>query len=412
MAEQPGQLAAEREASAPNPDDPRKPDSPDEISKPSWKYVARKTAREFSSDQCTDLAAALTYFGTLALFPAMLAFVSLLGLFGDAQRTTNALLNLAQGLVPSSTLNLLRQPIENLASSQAAGFALVAGIVGALWSASGYVGAFGRAMNRVYSIQEGRPFWKLRPVTLAVTVLAIVVAVLAAVMIVVSGPIAQRVGQAVGLGGSVLVVWDIVKWPILALLAVLIIAVLYYATPNIKQPKFRWMSMGAFVALVVWALASIGFAFYSANFSNYNAIYGSIGGVIVFLLWIWISNMALLFGAELDAELERGRQLQAGIEAEETIQLPPRDTKKSDKAAEQHAKDVRVGLRLRRTRGRSANPEDDESTLTRNGSGRARGDEKRRADVPRGGSRALEPDEKAGDSGTSGAGSSRRSGSN
>jgi membrane protein len=426
MAEQQGQRARERDASAANPDDPRKPDSPNDISKPSWKYIVRKTAREFSSDQCTDLAAALTYYGTLALFPALLAFVSLLGLFGNAQKTTNTLLNLAQGLVPGSTLNLLRQPIENLTNSPAAGVALIAGIVGALWSASGYVGAFGRAMNRVYSIQEGRPFWKLRPITLAVTVLAVVVAVLAAVMIVVSGPIASRIGSAIGIGGSVLVVWDIVKWPIVALLAVILIAVLYYATPNIKQPKFRWMSIGAFVALIVWALASVGFAFYVANFSNYNATYGSIGGVIVFLLWIWISNIALLFGAELDAELERGRQLQAGIEAEETIQLPPRDTKKSDKAAEQHAKDIRAGLRLRRTRGKSANPEEEasparrsgDSGFTRSGEDDPRDDAERRSAEVRGrypareGSRALGPDDNPRDSEASSAGSSRRSGSN
>jgi membrane protein len=350
VAEEEGERASEREATAPHPDDPRKPDSPTDITKPSWLYIFRKTLREFSADQCTDLAAALTYFGVLAVFPALLAFVSLLGLVGDAQRTTEALLDIFGGLVPSSTLDTLRESIENLTRSPAAGFALVTGIVGALWSASGYVGAFGRAMNRIYSIQEGRPFWKLRPVTLAVTVLAVTFAVIAALLIALSGPIAVRIGETLGIGESVLFVWDIVKWPILVIFAVVLIAVLYYATPNIKQPKFRWMSVGAFVALVVWAIASAGFGFYAANFSSYNETYGSIGGVIVFLLWVWISNIALLFGAELDAELERGRQLQAGIEAEDTIQLPPRDTKQSDKKAEQHAKDVLVGRTLRRSR--------------------------------------------------------------
>jgi membrane protein len=209
-------------------------------------------------------------------------------------------------------------------------------------------------MNRIYAIQEGRPFWKLRPVTLAVTVIAIVFAVVAAVMIVVSGPIAEEVGSFLGIGGAALTVWNIVKWPILVALAVTIIAILYHWTPNIRQPKFRWISVGAIVALLVWAVASIGFAFYAANFTSYNETYGSIGGVIVFLLWIWISNVALLFGAELDAELERGRQLQAGIEAEETIQLPPRDTKQSDKQAEQHAKDVRIGRELRKSAGRKS----------------------------------------------------------
>lgn len=347
MAEQEGQRASTRAKTAPDPEDPRKPDSLGEITKPSWKYVAQKTLREFTADQATDLAAALTYYGTLAVFPALLAFVSLIGLFGDPEQTTDALLSLAGGLVPASTLDSIREPLAGLAASPAAGFTFVTGIVGALWSASGYVGAFSRAMNRIYSIQEGRPFWKLRPVTLAVTVLAIVVAVLAALMIVLSGPIAEQIGATLGLGETVVFVWNIVKWPILAVLAILVVAVLYYATPNLQQPKFRWTSVGAILALVTWVVASVGFAFYASNFASYNQTYGAIGGVIVFLLWVWISNIALLFGAELDAELERGRELQAGIPAEETIQLPPRDTRQSDKIAKQHEKDVKAGRDLR-----------------------------------------------------------------
>ena len=357
MAIETGQKASTRERTAPDPEDPRKPDSVTDITKPSWKYIAQKTLREFTADQCTDLAAALTYFGTLAVFPALLAFVSLIGLFGDAAETTDSLLDVVGGLVPADTLETIRGPIEQLASSPAAGFALITGILGALWSASGYVGAFSRAMNRIYAIQEGRPFWKLRPVTLLVTVIAIVFAVVAAALIVLSGPIAEQVANAIGLGDTGLAIWSILKWPVLLLLAVVVIAILYYATPNVKQPKFRWMSVGAFVALVVWLIASAGFGFYAANFSSYNATYGSIGGIIVFLLWIWISNLALLFGAELDAELERGRELQAGIAAEDTIQLPPRDTKASDKKAAKHDEDVRVGRRLR---GAPADPASDD----------------------------------------------------
>jgi len=353
--------ATDREKTAPDPEDPRKADSPTDISKPSWFYIFRKTVREFTSDQCLDLAAALTYYGTLAVFPALLAFVSILGLVGDAQQTTESLLGLLGGFVPEGMLTALEEPIKKLTESPAAGLTFITGVVGALWSASGFVGAFGRAMNRIYSIQEGRPFWKLRPVTLLVTVVAIVVAVVAAVLVALSGPVAESIGNALGLGEVALVVWNIVRWPILALLAVLIVALLYYATPNIKQPKFRWMSLGALVALLVWVIASAGFAFYAANFASYNETYGSIGGVIVFLLWIWISNIALLFGAELDAEIERGRQLQAGIEAEETIQLPPRDTRQSDKQAEQHAKDVRVGRALRRSKGEDDTPSGDET---------------------------------------------------
>jgi membrane protein len=339
--------STERAKQSPSPDDPRKPDSPDDISKPGWKYIARKTLREFTADQCTDLAAALTYYGVLALFPALLAIVSLLGVFGDAQETTESILGLAGGLVPQDTLDTLRGPIERLTQNEAAGFGLVIGIVGALWSASGFVGAFARAMNRIYSIDEGRPFWKLRPMMLIVTLIAIVVAVLVAIMLVASGPIAESIGATIGLGSTAVTVWNIAKW-------------LYYAAPNVKQPKFRWMSIGAFVALLVWAIASALFGLYVANFSSYNETYGSIGGVIVFLLWVWISNIALLFGAELDAEVERGRQLVAGIDAEETIKLPPRDTKKSDKAAAQHDKDVEMGRELRTQAERDGNDADDQ----------------------------------------------------
>lgn len=339
--------ATEREKESPAPDDSRKPDSPTEIDKPSWKYIARKTAREFVGDQCTDLAAALTYYGVLAAFPALLAIVSLLGIVGNAQDTTDSLLRLADGLVPNATIDALRDPLDKLTTSPAAGLALVTGILGALWSASGYVGAFSRAMNRIYGIDEGRPFWKLRPTTLAVTVIAVVAAVIAAVLLVASGPVAEAIGDSLGLGDPALVVWNIAKWPVIAALAVAIVAVLYYATPNVKQPKFRWMSIGALVALVVWAVASVLFGLYVANFSHYSSTYGSIGGVIVVLLWIWITNIALLFGAELDAEIERGRELEAGIEAEDTIKLPPRDTRKSDKAQKQRNTDIDVGRELR-----------------------------------------------------------------
>jgi membrane protein len=347
MPQKTSEAATEREKTAPPPDDARKPDSPADIPKPSWKYILRKTAREFTSDQCTDLAASLTYYGVLAAFPALLAIVSLLGLVGDAEETANGLLDLLGGLVPGSTLDAIREPVHTLTSSSAAGIGLVTGILGALWSASGYVGAFSRAMNRVYAIDEGRPFWKLRPMTLAVTVLAVVGAVLVAVLLVASGPVAETIGSFLGLGETALLVWNVVKWPVIVAIAIVLIAVLYYATPNVQQPKFRWMSIGALVALLTWVVASALFGLYVANFSSYNATYGSIGGVIVFLLWVWISNIALLFGAELDAEIERGRELQAGIEAEETIKLPPRDTTKSDKVANQRDKDVEAGRNLR-----------------------------------------------------------------
>ena len=332
---------------APAPDDARKPDSPRDISKPSWKYIARKSFREFMSDQCQDLAAALTYFGVLSLFPALLALVSLLGVFGQAERTTSGLLDIVEGIAPGGTVDFIRQPVEELVNSPAAGFTLVFGILTALWSASGYVGAFGRAMNRIYETDEGRGFVKLRGTMLGVTVATVLLVAVIAAMLVLSGPVAEAVGSAIGLGGAFLTTWNILRWPVIVLLVVVAIAILYYATPNVKQPRFRWMSMGSFIALVVSFLATLGFAFYVANFANYNKTYGALGGVIVLLLWLWILNMSLLFGAEFDAEMERGRQLQAGIEAEETIQLPPRDTKKSDKMLEKEQEDIRQGRELR-----------------------------------------------------------------
>ena len=333
--------------SAPAPDDARKPDSPTDVDKPSWKYIFRKTMREFTGDQCPDLAAGLTYYAIFSMFPALLALVSLLGIFGQAEKTTAALLEIVQGVAPGQAVEMIRDPIQELTTSPAAGFTLIIGLATAIWSASGYVTAFGRAMNRIYEIDEGRGFVKLRGTMLAVTVASLIIVALLAAMLVISGPVAEAVGNVLGLGGVALTVWNIAKWPVIVALVIVVIAILYYATPNVRQPKFRWMSLGSLIALLVFVVASVGFGFYVGNFSNYNKTYGAIGGVIVMLLWLWILNMSLLFGAEFDAEMERGRQLQAGIEAEETLQLPPRDTKKSDKLQEKEEEDIRLGRELR-----------------------------------------------------------------
>jgi len=348
---------------APAPDDARKPDSPADVTKPSWKYIAKKTLREFTKDQCPDLAAALTYYSVLSIFPALLALVSLLGIFGQAEKTTSALLEIVQGFAPAETVQAIKQPVEQLSNSSAAGLTLVLGILTALWSASGYVGAFGRAMNRIYEIDEGRPFIKLRGTMLAVTIATVLIVLVLSAMLVLSGPVAEAVGNAIGLGGAVLTAWNILKWPVILLLVILAIAILYYATPNVKQPKFRWMSLGSAIALVIFLLASLAFAFYVANFNSYEKTYGAIGGVIISLLWLWILNMSLLFGAEFDAEMERGRQLQAGIEAEETIQLPPRDTKQSDKLQAREEEDIRRGRELREQHGNQPEPQEDKNRL-------------------------------------------------
>ncbi len=332
---------------APAADDNRKPDSPTEITKPAWKFVLKRTIHEFSWDQCTTLAAALTYYAVLSLFPGLLALISVLGLFSQAEATTATIVEILRGFADPAVVDAVRGPIEQLAEAPGAGLAFVIGLVGAIWSASGYVSAFAQAMNRIYEVDEGRPFWKLRPMMLVVTIILLLVAIVMAVLLVVSGPVAKAIGDTVGLGPATVAVWNIAKWPVLVALAVLLIAVLYYATPNVKQPKFRWMSVGSFIALVVLALASLGFFFYVSNFADYNKTYGSIGGIIILLLWLWIANMALLFGAEFDAEMERGRELQGGIEAEETLQLPPRDDRQSKKRQKGEAADVAEGRELR-----------------------------------------------------------------
>lgn len=333
-----------------------KPDSPTDLKKPSWLYVARKTAREFSRDQCTDLAAALTYYSVLALFPAMIAILSLVSLVGQGPSTVNTLLQILRDVGASSAADTLAPTLTQLSRAQNSGVALIVGLVSALWSASGYVGAFGRGMNRIYEVDEGRPVWKLRPTMLLVTLVTVVLTALVAIGLIITGPAAQAVGDAIGLGHTVVTIWNIAKWPVMLVVVVLIVALLYYATPNVKQPKFRWISVGALVAIVTWIVASALFGLYIANFSSYNKTYGALAGVIVFLLWLWITNLSLLFGAELDAELERGRELQAGIAAEETIQLPARDTRTSDKAARKDQQDAERGRRLRLSRGEDQHP--------------------------------------------------------
>jgi membrane protein len=335
-----------------------KPDDPTDLTKPSWMYVLRKTMREFSADECTDQAAALTYYAVLALFPAAIAMLSLVSLFGQGQSTVDTMLGIVRDVGPSGAADTVEPTLQRLVSSQSGGIALALGLAGALWSASGYVGAFGRALNRMYDIREGRPIWKLRPVLLLVTLVSVVLVAAAALILVVTGPVAESVGNAIGLGSAAVTTWDIAKWPVLAVIVVLVVALLYWATPNVRQPKFRWLSVGAVVAILTWLIASVLFGLYVANFSSYDKTYGSLAGVIVFLLWLWITNLALLFGAELDSELERGRELQSGIAAEESVQLPLRDTRKIDKYDKKLASDVERGRALRESRGGGVERED------------------------------------------------------
>jgi membrane protein len=299
------------------------PASPTRMDARRWWETLKRTVREFQDDGLTDWAAALTYYGVLAIFPAIIALVSILGLVGAS--ATDPLVDNLTELAPGPANDIITSATREIAASrETAGLAFVTGLLGALWAASGYVGAFSRASNAIYEIEEGRPFWKLRPMQVGITLMLILLLAALAIAVVVSGPIAEAVGDVIGAGEEAVTIWEIAKWPAIAAVVIAIFAILYYVSPNVRQPGFRWITPGGILALVLWLLASAAFAFYVASFSSYNATYGSIAGVIVFLIWLWISNIALLLGAEMNAELERSRELEAGVPEERTIALPPR----------------------------------------------------------------------------------------
>jgi membrane protein len=293
----------------------------------------KRTASEFQEDNLSDWAAALTYYGLLALFPALIAMVSLVGLVGDPKSTTSSLTEIITEIGPASAAETFSGPIESIASNQsAAGFAFVLGLAAALWSASGYVGAFTRASNIIYETPEGRPFWKLRPLQILVTLAMIVLMALLALGLVLTGPVVEAVAGPIGLGDTAVSVWNIGKWPVMVAIFIVMVDVLYYATPNVKLRGFKWVTPGSLVAIVVWAVASALFAFYVANFGSYDKTYGTLGGLIALLVWFWISNLAILFGHQLNAERERSVEIEEGRpRAEREIQLEPRDEPKDQK---------------------------------------------------------------------------------
>jgi len=297
---------------------------------PGWLATLKRTAAEFVEDNLTDWAAALTYYGLLSLFPALIALVSLLGLFGDPKTTTESLTEIITSLGPQSAAETFSGPIESITKSQStAGLALVLGLAVAVWSASAYVGAFMRASNVVYETREGRPFWKLRPLQIAVTLAMILMMALLALGLVATGPVLDAVAGPIGLSDTAVTVWSIVKWPVMILVFLVMVAVLYYASPNVKLRGFRWVTAGSLVAIVVWAIASAAFALYVANFGSYDKTYGTLGGLIVLLIWFWITNLAILFGHQLNAERERSLEIEEGRpRAEREIQLEPRDEPK------------------------------------------------------------------------------------
>jgi membrane protein len=302
------------------------PNDPTDLSGGSWRDAAKRTLREYKDDDLQDRAAALTYFGIQSIFPGLLVLVSLLGLVGHS--VTQSLISNIGKVAPASVRTIISDNVTRLqANHTASGIVGIVALALALWSASNYVAAFMRASNAIYDVPEGRPIWKTAPIRLGVTIVTLVLLVAAAVIVVVTGGLAQKVGNALGLGSVAVTVWDIAKWPVLLVIIGLILAILFWASPNAKH-GFQWVSPGGFIAVILWLIASALFALYVANFSHYNKIYGSLAGVIVFLIWMWISNVAILFGAEFNAELERGRAVAGGHPIEEEPFSELRDDRK------------------------------------------------------------------------------------
>ncbi|WP_442270005.1 YihY/virulence factor BrkB family protein [Streptomyces sp. M-16] len=321
----------------PEPDVERNaPDDPTDLPKKSWSAVLKRTLKEFQGDELADRAAALTYYSVLSLFPALLVLVSLLGVAGAS--TTQSVLDNLQRLAPGAARDIVSGAVRQLQGGPGAGSVLAAvGLVAAVWSASGYVAAFIRSSNVVYDIPEGRPVWKVLPLRLALTAALMVMATVSALIVVFTGSLARRAGDILGLGETAVTVWSIAKWPVLVLLITVMIAVLYWAAPNAKGRGFRWVTPGSFLALVIWMAASAGFALYTANFGSYNKTYGTLAGVIIFLIWLWISNLAILLGLEFDAEMSRERAIVGGLPEQEEPYVEPRDTREWDEKEKQRA---------------------------------------------------------------------------
>lgn len=308
-------------------DEDRAPDEPTQLNRRSWPAVLKRTLKEYKADNLPDLAAALTYYGVLAIFPMLIVLVSVLGLIGNS--VTQPLIDNLGKVAPGAAKQIFTSAITNIQKNQGtAGVLVIVGLAGALWSASGYVGAFMRASNVVWDVEEGRPIWKTIPVRLGVTVVTLLLLTAAAIAVTFTGGLAREVGNVIGVGSTAVQIWDIAKWPVLVVLVAVMLAILYYAAPNVKQPGFHWVTPGGLLAVLLWIAVSALFALYVANFSSYNKTYGALASVIVFLVWLWITNTVILLGAELNAELERARQIEGGLPADQEPFLPPRSEPK------------------------------------------------------------------------------------
>src|SRR3954466_8177657 len=299
------------------------PENPTDLPGRSLPRVLKRTVTQFQDDKLPTWAAALTYYAVLSIFPALLALVSVLGVIGPS--ATGPLVDNLSSVAPGPAKDSLTNALNGLGGAKGAStLALIIGLAAAIWSASGYIGAFMDAANAVWDAPEGRPIWKRVPLRLAVTCVMLLLLSASALAVVLTGPLARSIGDLVGLGSTFVTVWGIVKAPGLVLVVSFMISLRVWAGPNVKQPGFPWVTPGGILAVILWIAASVLFAFYVANFASYNKTYGSLGGVIVFLVWLWITNLIILLGAEFNSELEGSRQIAAGHAEDDDASLPLR----------------------------------------------------------------------------------------
>lgn len=327
---------------------------PSRLTRVSWRYAFMRSLSQIRQARILELAASVSFFALLAALPAAVAVLSVMGLFGQDGRSVDVVLTIATNLSgQGDQIAAFEAPLRDLAQNSAAGPVFVVGVLTAIWTASGYVANFGRAVNLIYGVDEGRSLWKLRLQMLLVTVVVLVLVVVMLLCLVVGSELASAIGDVAGLGDEVLLAWTIGRWPLLVVVMIITLTVLGYATPNVKRPRIMWASVGGISALLIWGLLTGGLVLYLRSFSNLNATYGSLAGVFILLLWVWLSNIAVLMGVAFDAEVERARQLQAGVRAEETVQVPARDVSRALRLARQHTMFQRMGRRLRETGGAS-----------------------------------------------------------
>jgi membrane protein len=300
--------------------------APREMTLRAWWHALRDAGKAFAQNNLSDSAAALTYYSTLSIFPGLLVLVALLGVLGN-EDTVDGLLRIVDDLGPDSAVDTVRGPLEKIVdSSGTAGAALAIGVVVALYSASGYIGAFIRATNEIWEVDEERPFLKRRPLQLLITVAVVLALAAILLVVVVGGPLASAIGAEIGLGETALDVWSLARWPLMFGLVVVVIAFLYRVSPDVRHHGLRWILAGSLMATLLWLLASAGFNLYVSNFGSYPNTYGSLAGVIVFLIWLWLTNVAILFGAQFAAELERtAAAARSGSASGDPVPLRPAD---------------------------------------------------------------------------------------